>query len=169
MQLKQRAKWFGLGVLTMLLLNFVAFAWEEGDIINRATFSAQDFSSQDLSCRHEGNRLDVNKKVIVVSVSCLDAEIVNDVNVMVVRDYFHYRIQIFGEAKEGQIQTLQQCVGEGNTPRECWRDKFKPKLIEKVKNEARIIRIHLNELRDLSLPASVNLNDFTFTKEELNN
>ncbi len=166
---KENAKWFGLGILLMMFLSFVALAFEEGDIISRATFSNQDFTSQNLDCVHHSTELDLDNKMVVVTVSCLSAEINSDENILVIRQPLIYRIALFGTAAEGEMKTVKQCVLEGNTPKQCWNNEFKPKIIQEVRKERGIIRLNLDELKDIDLPANINLNDFALTSQELNN
>jgi len=170
MQLKkENAKWFTLGILSMLFLSFVVLAFEEGEIIPRSAFRTTDFTNQNLDCQQEGKtEIDLDAKQMVVKISCLNAEILDDERILVVRQFRSYSIDIFGTNPEGQMKSLTQCIGEGNTPRGCWTNEFKPKIIDKVKARRGNIRVELNGKRDGTLPANINLNDFTFTSQELN-
>lgn len=179
---RKDAKWFLGGILVAaFLLSVGAWALSEGDMISRATFSQQDFSNEGLDCRQEENRINFDTRPIKleIEVSCLQASILNDQNILVERVNRLYEIQITGETSavasewtrpnyKGVLPSVKQCVQEGLTPIECWNQLFKGRILEQVKTQRNGIRFELNELRDPSLPAIINPNDFTLTTEELN-
>lgn len=179
---KTNAKWFLVGLLAATFLTaFVAWAFSEGDIISRATFTQQDFSEQALECQHEGNTINFNKRPLMLEiwVSCLSASILDDENIIVERWKKKYEIRITGQTEaiasewtqpeyDGILPSIKQCVQEGYTPIQCWNNLFKQRVIDLVKEERDRIRVYLNNLRDPNLPAEINPNDFTLTTEELN-
>lgn len=170
MQLKkENAKWFTLGILSMLFLSIAVLAFEEGEIIPRNTFRNTDFGNQNLDCQQEGGaELTLDLKQILIHISCLNAEIIDDSDMLVVRNTDTYRIDIFGTHDEDEMQSLTQCLGEGNTPRGCWQNEFKPKIISQVSSKRGKIRLGLNYRRDGVIPESLNLNDLTLTNKDLN-
>ena len=170
-------------IAIVLLLSFfsaIVIAFQEGDLISRATFSQQDFSSQNLNCNHEGNKKMLNQRPVMfeVYVSCLSATILDDENVIVERWTEAYPIQINGTTNanvqewtqpdyNGVLPSIKECTLEGYTKMQCWNNLFKPRIIDLVKETQGSIRLYLNDLRDPEI-ITINPNDFGITDEELN-
>lgn len=161
---------FGIGFVVLFI--GIVFAWEEGDLISRELFSQQDFSEQGLDCRHDGTIINLDEKPVTINieVSCLSAEIYSDEEIVVIRQKITYPIKVFGSSDqdEGEMYTLQECVQQGYTPKQCWNNYYKPIIIDQVKEKRGKIRAYLNDLRDPVMPEDIDPSDFVLTEEELN-